>query len=147
MRALEKLQTAIEEITSLGTRDLIADALADTADRLVEVPPAVATRPFPTTAQVPSCESQAFVWVAVDSNQRLRLHFAVENPQGISAKALAVLLAEALTGAEPAEAQEIPEDIVYTLFGRGLGINRAAGLRAMITLVKTFATRAGSGAA
>lgn len=141
------MQRAIGEITSLESRELIAAALSDTADRLPEVPRNVASRPFPASARVPSCESQAFVWVSLDPAGKLVLHFAVENPQGISAKALAVLLQEGLTGATVDEAQEIPEDIIYTLFGRGLGMSRAAGLRAMISMVKSFAQQASVGAA
>ena len=64
-----------------------AEMLIDYADRFVEVPPEVATRPFPPVHAAPRCESEAYVWAVDRGDGTLKFHFAVENPQGLSAKA------------------------------------------------------------
>ena len=64
--------------------------LIDIGEKYREVPPAIAQRPFDESRRVPACESQAFVW-AVDENDSVKYYFAVENPQGVSAKATAAI--------------------------------------------------------
>src|SRR6266498_1327869 len=68
------------------------------ADRFKPVPAEVATRPFDKSHQVPACESEAYVWAIRNPDGTLKLHFAVESPSGISAKALAAILDKGLSG-------------------------------------------------
>ena len=55
-------------------------------------PPGIATRPFDPSHQVPQCESDAYVWAQKLPDGTMKYYFAVENPSGISAKALAAIL-------------------------------------------------------
>jgi cysteine desulfuration protein SufE len=109
------------------------------ADRFTEVPPEVATRPFPEAARVPSCESEAYVWSRPGDDGGLQLYFAVENPQGISAKALAALLDRTLSGLPPEEIARVPQEIVYRIFGRELSMGKSMGLMAMVGMVRRHA--------
>src|SRR5918993_2282185 len=74
------------------------DLLLSYADQFREVPPEVAQRPFEPSHQVPQCESDAYAWAMKRPDGTLSLHFAVENPSGISAKALAAILEKTLSG-------------------------------------------------
>ena len=88
----------------LDTFDLFPDPsdrtnmLLSYADQFREVPPEIATRPFDKSHQVPQCESDAYVWAMKMPDGTLTLHFAVENPSGVSAKALATILQRSLSG-------------------------------------------------
>jgi hypothetical protein len=76
----------------LETFDLFSDPadrtslLLSYADQFQEVPKAVATRPFAQDHLVPHCESEAYVWALKQPDGTLKLHFAVENPSGVSAR-------------------------------------------------------------
>ena len=87
--------------------------LISVADRFQDVPERIATRPFPEEHKVPACESQAYVWAEPLGDGTLKFHFAVENPQGISAKAMAVILDEALSGEPPEEVARVSGEVVY----------------------------------
>jgi cysteine desulfuration protein SufE len=132
---------------TLGALDLIEDRgeriqmLIDIAGRFKEVPPQIARRPFPKEAQVPACESEAYVFTEERPDGTLDFHFAVENPQGISAKAMAVLLDDTLSGAPPAEVAQVPQDIVYRVFGRELSMGKSMGLMSMVGMVAALAKR------
>jgi cysteine desulfuration protein SufE len=137
-----------EKLThTLGALDLIEDRgeriqmLIDIAGRFKEVPPQIAHRPFPKEAQVPACESEAYVFTEERPDGTLGFHFAVENPQGISAKAMAVLLDDTLSGAPPAEVAQVPQDIVYRVFGRELSMGKSMGLMSMVGMVAALAKR------
>ncbi|MEM1250308.1 MAG: SufE family protein [Acidobacteriota bacterium] len=138
----EKLRELVELFEFMEERSERIQALIDTADRFVEVPAEVAERPFDEERKVPACESEAFVWSIPRADGTLDFHFAVENPQGISAKAMATILRETASGAPLSEVAEIPEDVPMTLFGRELSMGKNMGLMAMIAMVRTEAKRA-----
>ena len=71
----------------------------------------------------------------------LDFHFAVENPQGISAKAMAVILGDTLSGEPPEQVAEVPTDIVYRVFGRELSMGKSMGLMSMVGMVANLAKR------
>src|SRR5215204_5594866 len=102
----------------LDTFDMFPDPsdrtnmLLSYADQFREVPPEIATRPFDTSHQVPQCESDAYVWAMKRPDGTLTLHFAVENPSGVSAKALAAILQRTLSGLTPGEIEAISPEIV-----------------------------------
>src|SRR6185436_13346968 len=102
----------------LDTFDLFPDPadrtnlLLSYADQFRDVPPAVARRPFDRSHQVPQCESDAYVWAMLRPDGTLDLHFAVENPSGVSAKALAAILQKTLSGLPPEEIAQIDPSIV-----------------------------------
>ena len=136
---LEELVAAYDSIADRGERVAL---LIDTAGRFREVPPEVARRPFPEENRVPNCESEAFVWALPDAGGAFALHFAVENPQGLSAKAMAVILAETLAGAPLAELAELPDDLPYRIFGRELSLGKNMGLTGMVAMVRRAARAA-----
>ena len=136
-----RLQEHLELVGLLGDRGDRIDYLIAQADRFREVAPEVAARPFPETHRVPQCESEAYVWATPRPDGTLDFHFAVENPQGVSAKALAAIL-ESTLGGQPLETiTAIPGDVVYGLFGRELSMGKNLGLLGMLQMVQAFARR------
>lgn len=131
-----KLERILDSIKGVADRDERSELLIEFAERFQEVPEQVAKRPFQESHRVPGCESQAFVWAAPREDQGVNLYFAVENPQGISAKALAVILAEGLNGESLESLSSLREEIVYDIFGRGITMGRGHGLMSMVALVK-----------
>ena len=136
---------------TLGALDLIEDRgeriqmLIDIAGRFKEVPPQIARRPFPKEAQVPACESEAYVFTEERPDGTLDFHFAVENPQGISAKAMAEILDDTLSGAPLKQVAEVPTDIVYKVFGRELSMGKSMGLMGMVGMVASLAKQKAGG--
>ena len=113
--------------------------LIDYADRFKEVPQNIAKRPFLESHRVPFCESEAYVWLEQQPDHTLKLHFAVENPQGISAKALAAILDQTLSGLPAEQVTGISSDLVFKLFGRNISMGKGQGLMAMVSMVKSAA--------
>lgn len=75
--------------------------LIEFADQFEEVPGRIATRPFDAEHHVTRCESDAFVWAEDRPDGTQDYWFAVENPQGLSAKAWAVIMQQTLSGQPP----------------------------------------------
>jgi cysteine desulfuration protein SufE len=115
--------------------------LIDLAARYRPVPERIATRPYPADHRVPGCESEAYVWAEANPDGTLQFHFAVENPQGMSAKALAAILHQTLSGGSPTEAAEVSPDLVYALFGAELSMGKSLGLQGMVHMVRALARR------
>jgi cysteine desulfuration protein SufE len=105
------------------------------------VPPRIARRPFSPEHLVPACESQAYVWGESRPDGTLDFHFAVENPQGISAKSLAVILDEGLSGAPLEQVAVVPADVVYRVFGREMSMGKSMGLMGMVSMIASLARR------
>jgi len=135
-----RLAELVESLEALDRSERI-DALIALSERFREVPERLARRPFPEDRRVPGCESQAYVWSEVRPGSGLELHFAVENPQGISAKAMAAVLAETLSGEAPEAIAAIPAEVVERIFGRELSTGKALGLAGMLQFVQREARR------
>jgi cysteine desulfuration protein SufE len=112
------------------------------ADQFREVPPEVATRPFPENHHIPQCESDAYVWAIKSPDGTLTLHFAVENPSGVSAKALASILDRTLSGQPAKDIATVNSDIVERIFRRNISMGKGMGLMAMVDAVRALARRA-----
>ena len=138
----DKLAETLDALALVPDRSERIQLLIDTAESFEDVPPRVATRPFPEEHRVPACESEAFVWAERRPDGRLDFHFAVENPQGISAKAMAVILKKTLSGAPLEQVAAVPQDVVYKVFGNELSMGKSMGLMGMVGIVKTLAKRA-----
>jgi cysteine desulfuration protein SufE len=138
-RRPEKLERLVGLLTLLPDRADRIQALIDIADRFRGVPEAVATRPYPTERLVPGCESQAYFWATPNPDGTLKFQFAVENPQGISAMALAVILDETLSGAPPEEVATVAGDLIYEIFGPELSMGKSMGLMGMVAVVTSAA--------
>ena len=138
----EKLEQTLDALSMVPDRNERIQLLIDIAGKFQEVPPQVAARPFPEENRVPACESEAFVWAQRRPDGLLDFHFAVENPQGISAKAMAVILKDSLSGQPLEQVAAVPQDIVYQVFGKELSMGKSMGLMGMVGMVSTLAKRA-----
>lgn len=131
----------LEDLKLVEDRSDRLMTLIDFADRFKEVDSSIATRPFPEANHVQRCESEAYVFATEQPDGGVKFHFAVENPQGISAKAMAVILDETLSGEEPDSIANVPTDLVYEVFGKELSMGKGQGLMGMIELVKILAKK------
>jgi cysteine desulfuration protein SufE len=102
----------------------------------------VATRPFDPAHRVPQCESDAYVWALRQADGTLKLHFAVENPSGVSARALATLLDRTLSGRPAEEVAEVPTEVVERVFRQNISMGKGLGLMSMVLAVRALARRA-----
>jgi cysteine desulfuration protein SufE len=112
------------------------------ADKFRPVPPEIAVRPFSKAHQVPACESEAYVWAVKNADGTLELHFAVENPSGVSAKALAAILDKTLSGSRPEDVEQISPEIVEQIFRQNISMGKGIGLMSMVNAVKALAAQA-----
>ena len=140
-RLPEKLEQLIETFEMFDPADRTG-MLLSYADQFREVPPAIATRPFPKSHQVPQCESDAYVWAMKRPDGNLQLYFAVENPSGISAKALASILDKTLSGLPPSQIAGVGCDIVERIFRQNISMGKGMGLMSMVLAVQALAKRA-----
>ena len=63
-----------------------------------------------------------------DDSERLKFYFAVENPQGVSARSLAMILDKMLSGQPVDQVAAVPQDVVYRIFGKELSLGKGQGL-------------------
>ncbi len=136
-----KLEETLEVLDMVADRSERIQMLIDIAGRFQEVPQGIARRPFAEAHRVQACESQAFVWGQDRPDGTLGLYFAVENPQGISAKALSVILGEGLSGEPLEQVAAVSPDLVYRIFGRELSMGKSMGLMGIVSMVAGFAQR------
>jgi len=134
----ERLEMWLATMESLDRPDRI-QMLIDVAGRFPSVPPRIAQRPYPAERRVPGCESEAYVWAEPKPDGTLTYYFAVENPQGISAMALAAILGNTLSGVPLEKVAAIPADVVFRIFGRELSMGKSLGLMGMVNMVRAAA--------
>jgi cysteine desulfuration protein SufE len=115
------------------------------SDQFREVPPEVAARPFDQRHQVPQCESDAYVWAVRQPDGTLNLYFAVENPSGVSARALAAILDRTLSGLPAAEIATVTPEIVERIFRQNISMGKGMGLMSMVGAVQALAKSASAG--
>jgi len=96
------------------------------------------------TAQLADITQGMFVGTAAlpQPDGTLKLHFAVENPSGVSAKALATILDRSLSGLPAAEIATITPDIVERIFRQNISMGKGMGLMAMVNAVQALAKKA-----
>jgi cysteine desulfuration protein SufE len=136
-----RLAGLVAHYAAISDRGERIQALIDLSDAFKSVPGTVAARPFPEANRVPACESEAFVFARPLPEQRLELHFAVENPQGLSAKAMCALLQKTLSGLPARDLVDLPADFVFAVFGNELSMGKGMGLMGIVTLVQNLARR------
>jgi cysteine desulfuration protein SufE len=137
----ERLQTLLDVFAGVPDTHERTQLLIDFARRFKEVPPEVATRPFAPEHLVKHCESEAYAWAVPSPDGTLKLHFAVENPSGVSAKALAAILDKALSGLPAAEIAKVDPEIVEKLFRQNISMGKGMGLMSMVLTVQALAKR------
>ena len=138
MPQLPKPLSALLDDLRLLDRSGRMQFLIETGARFDAVPDRIARRPFPDDHRVPRCESEAYVW-AEPLNGTLKFYFAVENLQGVSAKAMAVILDETLSGRPLKEITSVPSDVVFEIFGRDVSMGKGQGLIGILDMVRGFA--------
>jgi len=137
----ERLQALLDVFAGVTDTHERTQLLIDFARRFKDVPPEVATRPFGNDHLVKHCESEAYAWAVPNADGTLKLHFAVENPSGVSAKALAAVLDKALSGLPAAEIAKVDPEIVEKLFRQNISMGKGMGLMSMVLTVQALAKR------
>jgi cysteine desulfuration protein SufE len=137
-----KLQAVLDAFDMFPDQADRTNMLLSYADQFRDVPPTVATRPFDKSHQVPQCESDAYVWAMKQPDGTLDLHFAVENPSGVSAKALAAILQRSLSGLPPEDIARTDCSIVERIFRQNISMGKGMGLMSMVNAVQALAKRA-----
>jgi len=132
----EKLNEVLELLEMYPSEKERIDLLVDFAEKFKEVPPEIAKRPFAEENKVPFCESGAYVWTVKQPDDTFKFYFAVENPQGVSAKALSAILDKTLSGENADTIKNIPEDLVYRIFGQSLSMGKNIGLAGIVQMIK-----------
>ena len=141
---LDKLNETLETFATFTDTADRTSLLLSYADLYREVPASVATRPFDQSHLVPHCESEAYVWANKQADGTLKLYFAVENPSGVSAKALAAILDRSLSGLPPSEIAQITPDLVEQIFRQNISMGKGMGLMSMVQAVRSLAKAAGA---
>ncbi len=139
----EKLAELVDDMGSITDRRERADLLIEIADRFseVKVPAEIAVKPYDERHKAPACESDAYVWAVDQPDGTLRYYFDVLNPQGLSAMAMAVILAETVSGQPLDQVIHVSDDVVFKLFGKELSMGKGAGLMGILSLVRAEAKR------
>jgi len=130
-----KLQAVLEDLSVLERTERIEYLIA-----LGEEYRNFSTEEVPrdATCRVPGCESEVYLGVS-PLGEGLRFKFAVDNPQGISAMALATILDNSLSGEPLSHVSEISEDLIYDIFGRDLSMGKSMGLSGMVRMARDSA--------
>jgi cysteine desulfuration protein SufE len=137
-----KLQAVLDVFAAFDDPADRTNLLLSYADQFREVPREVATRPFAKDHLVPHCESEAYVWAMRQADGTLKLHFAVENPSGISAKALGAILDRTLSGLPAADVATVTPEIVEQIFRQNISMGKGMGLMSMVQAVRSLAVAA-----
>ncbi len=137
----QTLADLVDEFSFLDRTERV-DYLIEYADQFENVPERIALRPYPEERRVKRCESQAYVWAEDTDEGTQRYYFAVENPQGISAKSFCAILDDTVSGAPLEEVQRIPGDVVFGIYGKEISMGKGEGLLGILTSVQIFAREA-----
>ncbi len=135
----KQLQELIDLIGTYTDESERAQILIDYARRFKPVPEAIARRPYSEDRRVKYCESEAYVWAIEQPDHTLKFYFAVENPSGISAKALATILDKTLSSQNPEEVAAVTPDIVEKIFRQNISMGKGLGLGSIVNAVRQFA--------
>lgn len=139
----DKLEELVADMETITDRRERSEMLIEFADRFdeVKVSSDVATKPYDEAHRAPACESEAYVWAVDRPDGTLDFYFDVLNPQGLSAMAMSVIIADTLNGQPLNEVAAVPDDVVLQIFGKGLSMGKGTGLMGILTLIRTEAKR------
>ncbi len=139
---LHKLQEVLETFAMFSDPADRTGLLLSYADEFEPVPATIAVRPFGKEHLVPHCESEAYVWAMKRPDGTLKLYFAVENPSGVSARALGAILDRSLSGLPASEIATVTPDIVEQIFRQNISMGKGLGLMSMVQAVRSLAKAA-----
>ena len=137
----EKLQSLIDELALIEDPQNRMEFLIDYADKFEEVPENIARRPFPPETKVPFCESEAYVFAVQNDDGTIKYYYAVDNPNGVSAKALAQIFSSTVNNLKPQDIEKIPLDVIYKIFGQSLSMGKNMGLTGILQMMKRDAKK------
>ena len=130
-----RIAEAVEEFADLDGREKL-ELLVDYAAGLPPLPEAYAERKAAAEGRIHECQTPVFLWMTTgpDGGAALVADVAPEAP---TVKGFVAVLAQAVAGRPPAEAADIPEDLIEQLgLAEVLGMLRARGLQAITARVK-----------
>ncbi len=136
---MSRLDQVVQLFEEAPDEDYRAELLIEYATRYRAPSPQLHPKPFPPSSKVPGCESEVYIFSDPKNDGTLEFSFAVENPQGVSAKALASILQESLSGAALEEILPISPEFVHRVFGRTLSMGKGQGLMNMVNIVRFMA--------
>jgi len=134
-----RLKAQLDELGLFEDRSDKIDALIDISERYKLSDFADVARN--DSRRVPGCESEVYVDSRSLKEGGRKYRIAVDNPQGISAMALAVILDDGLSGVPVDEVKQVPEDIVFEIFGNELSMGKSLGLTNLVRMVKAEANK------
>lgn len=139
----DTLAETLEDFSFITDRNERIEYLIEIADRFesVKVPPEMSTPPHAEENHVQFCESEAYVWAVDQPDGTQRYYFDVLNPQGLSAMAMSVILAETLSGQPLERVRAVPTDIVFKIFGKEIAMGKGQGLMGIVSMVNHFAAQ------
>ena len=137
----EKLQQLLADFEWITDRTERSEYLIELADQFEPIPERIAAKPYPAENHIDYCESDAYVWAEDQDDGTLKFHFAVENPQGLSAKAIAAILDQTLSGAPLEQVAAVSDDIVLKIFGQNISMGKGQGLMGIVARVRAEARR------
>lgn len=132
----KKLREFLEKISSIKDENQRIEILVDYADKFRNPPEEIARTLYSTACKVPFCESGVYARTIMQKDNTPKFYFAIESPQGISAKALAVILDRTLSGQPARQILNVDPDIVYQIFGKELSMGKNLGLSGMVLLIQ-----------
>jgi cysteine desulfuration protein SufE len=136
---MDKLENLLAVLDSYGDEYSKADALIELSDQFETAPTEIASAPYPASNKVPACESEVYIFHKINGDNSIKYYFAVLNPQGISAKAFAVILDTCLSNVKLEIVAKVDDDIIKRIFGNGISMGKGMGLRSMLGVVKAIA--------
>lgn len=137
----KQLQKLIDYLDRMSSPQDRTQMLISYARKFKEVDESIATRPFDKSHRVEHCESEGYVWVLDDGDGNAKLGFAVENPQGISAKAFCAILQKTCDGEPLENLLALDEELVYKIFGKQLSMGKNMGLMGIVNMVRQQAKK------
>src|SRR5215203_244170 len=140
----EKLAELVDDFGTISDRNERVEMLIETADRFADqakVPAEIATKPYSEDHRVKACESDAYVWAVGNPDGTLKYYFDVLNPQGLSAMAMSVIIDETLSGQPLEEVVQVPQDVIFKIFGNDVSMGKGAGLMGILNMAQAEAKR------
>jgi cysteine desulfuration protein SufE len=133
------LAEVLEDFGWASDRRERTEMLIQYADQFKKVPDTIASPPYEEVHRVPACESEAYVWAEDRPDGTLQYYFAVENPQGLSAMAMAAILDLTLSSQPPQAIANVSPEIVFDIFGKEISMGKGQGLTSMVAMVQAMA--------
>jgi cysteine desulfuration protein SufE len=126
-------------------RELRLQAILAHAKRFPELPPELGQARDAGLGRVEECQTPLYLWVGLEGG-RIRIH-ADAPREAPTVRGFVGFLVEALDGADPAVAADLPEDLMDRMgLTEVLGVQRTRGLGSVIRRIRRDVARAADAA-